>query len=131
MYVPAIKYARPVRLFEIGPYRAILLTDCESEGTIQYAHVLFVHEHGSRMPCFAVAAEIQTALSWFADLDVDRSDVDVGSHVLGVFPGDGHINMGNSDAWADLDTFLLRALELVRQHLAVTEQPRELPLPPA
>jgi hypothetical protein len=38
-----------------------------------------------------------------------------GSHFLGVFDGNGHINQGGSDDWADEEKFTARALQIIRE----------------
>ena len=122
MYLPMITNARPVSRYLIGPYLAVVLTDCESDGMIEYQHVVIVYhidpeaeQDESPMPVMAVAAERSTALQ------------DENSFFLGVFPGDGHLNMGSSTDWGDLGKFTNKALEIIGDHLKVSEAPFLLP----
>lgn len=120
LYLPAISDARHVRSYKIGPYLGTLVTDCQSAGEIEYTHVLFIYQmvplpkKETPPPCvMAVAAEVNSFVGQFGG----------GSHFLGVFPGSGHENWGDSDQWADLDIFADKALEIVQDRLHVSEPP--------
>ena len=47
-----------------------------------------------------------------------RQAVLLGDVILGVFPGDGHLNLGDSDEWSDRERFVERALTIAREHLS-------------
>lgn len=122
MYLPMLTDARVVNRYKIGPYLAVVLTDCKSDGVITYQHVVMVYifetEPGGESrprPVMAVAAE--------------RSEIldDHDSYFLGVFPGDGHLNMGHSSDWANLGKFTTRALEVIAGHLDLTDPPFLIP----
>jgi len=116
MYLPTLKNARPVYHYQIGSYIAVVVTDCESVGMISYTHVLFLLEPRKQEPIFAVAAELN---SFTASISTERL-------FLGVFNGQGHLNLGMSEDWADLDKFTARALKIVTDHFKITETPHPL-----
>ncbi len=119
MYLPALRNARPVYRYRIGDYVAIIMTDCESIGTIQYTHVLFLLDPNQPNPIFAVAAEVNT-------MPAAESET---QSFLGVFPGSRHENHGLSADWADLDKFSARALQIVAERFEIAEPPVLLTLP--
>jgi hypothetical protein len=124
MYMPPILDARHASSYQIGPYLAMVFTDCQSEGPIRYSHVMFVYQIDPAQPekpgqrLMAVAAEVNDSALY--------TGIPGPSHFLGVFPGEGHINMGASDQWADLEAFTQKALEVAAEHLDVAEPPRLL-----
>lgn len=105
-YLPVVEGGRTVGLYEHSGFRAVLRTDLLSPGFITYAHVLFVTGLGSWEPVLAVASEVCA---------VSGS----GTHVLGLFPGNGHANLGMGDEWADLATFREKALDVAGEHLGL------------
>jgi hypothetical protein len=107
-YMPRVVSAQPIREYALGNYRAILFGDIESAGIVQYRYILAVFD-AEGQPCFFVASEVNQS----------REALGGGSHFLGVFPGCGHENLGDSDAWADLETFACRAVEIVKERLAI------------
>lgn len=118
MYLPMLTDARVVNRYKIGPYLAVVLTDCKSDGVIAYRHVVMVYafepEPGGESrpsPVLAVAAEESEML--------EAED----ACFLGIFPGDGHLNLGHSTDWVDLDKFTARALEIIASHLHLTDPP--------
>jgi hypothetical protein len=122
MYLPTIINAKPVSRYLIGNYLAVVLTDCESEGLISYQYAVIVYQmpadaaKGEQpVPMMAVAAEQSDALQ------------DKNSFFLGVFPGDGHMNMGSSPDWGDLTKFTNKALEVIGNHLNVSQPPFLIP----
>ena len=118
MYAPVLKNFRPAYRYRIGNLMLLVVTDCESVGMIQYKHVLYAFRINEAQPIFAVAAEIN---SISAQTDPDRL-------FLGVFPGNGHENLGMSPDWADLDKFTDRALKIVQERFGITQPPTPLPL---
>jgi hypothetical protein len=118
MYLPTLKNARLASRYQIGNYIALIFTDCESAGLIQYTHVLYLLATGESQPCFAVASEMNSmSLQQGAE-----------GRFLGVFPGDGHLNMGLSPDWLDLDKFTAKALQVVADHFHITTPPIALPM---
>lgn len=123
MYLPSISDARIAANYAIGPYLGVLLTDCTSSGMINYLYALMVYavfpdaENTQEQfkPVMAVAAEINNTIQ---QEQGDRACF------LGLFDGQGHRNYGLSTEWADLNTFVERALELTRQELDISEAPR-------
>jgi hypothetical protein len=108
-YFPVIESAEPRRRFPLGKYTAVLLDNIKSAGGVQYRYILVVFNDESEKPCFFVASEVNTMVEAFGG----------GSHFLGVFPGNGHENHGDSDDWADLKKFTERALEIVKERLKI------------
>lgn len=102
-YAPVIKSARPHARFQLGAYEAVLLGDIEPSGVIEYLHILVVFDE-NRVPCFFVAAEVNSMAATFGG----------GSHFLGVFDGEGHSNLGDSNDWADPEKFAAEGLRLAR-----------------
>lgn len=127
MYLPVVVNARLEKRFRVGPYVATLVTDCQmpAQTMIQYRHILLVSQAGDPMfqPFFAVASEISRMI---AELIPDKRNAD--ELFLGIFPGSGHMNMGMSTDWADIEKFTAKALAIVQDHFGVTEAPQELPL---
>ncbi|GAB4338831.1 MAG: hypothetical protein Kow00117_20080 [Phototrophicales bacterium] len=125
MYLPQIKGGRTVSRYTLGAYIVVFVTDCESVGMINYLHVAFVYLPDPTDPenkpqiVMAVAAERSTATEMFMK--------DSSTYFLGVFPGDGHMNLGASPDWADLTKFTRRALEVIAQHLNIQKPPVYIP----
>lgn len=127
MYLPALTNARRVASYVIGPYIGVLLTDCEASGVIDYKHVLFVYLPDPVNPgkppqvVMAVAAELSSMLKPPSDAEQPEA------YFLGVFPGDGHYNLGMSEDWADLEKFAARAVEVARERLEVSRPVMRIP----
>ena len=122
MYMPRIIDARQVASYLLGPYIAMLVTDCQSADRVQYAHILFVYLVDPEQPDGAP----QRVLAVASEVNNTRLPT-VGSHFLGLFPGDGHVNLGASNDWADLEHFRQEALAIAADYLQVTEPPQLLP----
>ncbi len=105
-YIPAIKSATPVAEFEIAGHTALLFDEIVSAGSIQYLYILAVYTPNDE-PCLFIASEVNGMQQRFGG----------GSHFLGLFPGDGHLNLGDSDEWADRDQFVAKALKLAEEQL--------------
>jgi hypothetical protein len=129
MYWPTITDARHVDSFLVGPLLAVLFTDCVSEGTIQYAHVLYVYEPDLKNPpgpgnppplVCCITAEVNAMAA-----ETSGS----GSHFLCMFHDGIHANMGAADDWADLDTFTQKALDVVADQFAIDREPIRMPMP--
>jgi hypothetical protein len=112
-YAPVIGAATPVKRISLpsGKHTAILLDNIESKGSIEYRIILAVFNDQTREPCLFVASEVNAM----------AKELGGGSHFLGLFPGDGHMNYGDSDDWADMGKFEKAAVELAIQHLMAGE----------
>ena len=106
-YTPRIASAEPQARYEVAGREAVLLGNIVSAGMVQYLYLLVVYESDGQ-PCLFDASE----------LNADREAFGGGSHFLGVFTGDGHLNMGDSDEWANQERFVERALAIARERLA-------------
>ena len=51
------------------------------------------------------------------------------SHFLGLFPGEGHVNLGAADEWADMDKFAAKALEIIAEQFSLPKPPEEMEAP--
>jgi len=107
-YSPAISSGRRVREIKIGQFKAELMTDIKSLGSVEYTHILAVFGSDGQ-PVFFTAAEVNSMVEQFGG----------GSHFLGGFDGNGHINMGDDDKWADLETFAEESVKVVKQHFNI------------
>jgi hypothetical protein len=125
MYLPTITDGRRVATYTIGPYIAIVLTDCESTGMIEYKHAVFVYlpdPHDDQVRpqvVMAVAAEL-TPLNL-----TSKQEDQAPAYFLGVFPGDGHRNMGLSTEWGDVNKFTKKAISVIQDHFKITQAPRK------
>jgi hypothetical protein len=117
-YTPVILSSETRREFAIGDYRAALLDNIQSVGGVEYAYILAVRDRSGE-PRLFVASEINAMSGLMAEVTGG------GSHVLGVFPGEGHENLGSSDDWADIDRFTERAVAIAKDRLGIrgTEHP--------
>ncbi len=125
-YWPRIRGGAAVARFKFGSYEAVLAKDMESLGAVKYLYVLLVFKIPERTLRICVSSEKRIGGVLFPSLGTQEPS---GSHVLGLFPGTGHINLGSSDDWADLDKFTVRALALAREHLQVRDEVVELRIP--
>lgn len=124
MYLPNISDARRIATYTLGPYIAVMLDNCKSDGQIEYKYVMFVYlpdpqnavSHNQIV--MAVAAEKSPAL---ITLDPDNP-----AYFLGVFPGDGHLNLGHSTDWGNLELFTKRSLEVIRENLNIAHPARRM-----
>jgi hypothetical protein len=114
-YAPPIIDSRIQQLFAIGDFLAVLHGEIKSEGPVEYLYVLSVHRAEDNTLRLCVASEKNNVPMEGA-----------GSHFLGVFPGDGHENLGLSDEWADRDRFTARALSIAKERLGIVEDPVEI-----
>ena len=105
-YFPTILNAQTVREIDIGKYLLVLLTAVNSSDVVGYAHLLVAFDKTTHEPRFVVAAEKN-----------DTPGAGLESHFLGGFSGKGHINYGESDDWADIEKFEIRAREIVMKEL--------------
>ncbi len=124
MYLPNINDARRIATYTLGPYIAVVLDNCKSDSPIEYKYVTFVYlpdpqnyiTHNQIV--LAVAAE-KAALP-------PHPETGEQAYFLGVFPGDGHLNLGHSTDWGNLELFTKRALEIIRENLNINHPPRRM-----
>lgn len=105
-YFPIIASATPRRRYTFADYHAVLLDQVRSGQTIQYYFVLVIFRGQDEMPCLAVASEYSDEHSKAAPF-------------LGVFPGEGHLNLGTSPEWRVLDKFAAKAVQVALDHLGL------------
>lgn len=105
-YAPQIASANAVARYRVCGRAAVLLGNIVSAGMVQYLYILVVYERDGD-PCLFVASEVNS----------EREALGGGSHFLGVFPGEEHLNLGDSDEWADQERFIARALEIAQERL--------------
>jgi hypothetical protein len=108
-YAPVIKSAKPKQRFPIGKHMAVLLSDIEQAGAVQYRYIMAVFDGDTHNPCFFVASEVNSMAKTLGG----------GSHFLGLFDGDGHANCGTSDDWGDEAKFTAEALRIIRAKFGV------------
>ena len=111
MAFPMFRNAKPLRKHDLGGYEAILLTDIESVGMVQYLYILSVHKKGEERPVFTVTAE--------ENMLAQMGGPGNGSHFLCAFDQGQHLNFGASDDYAMLDRFEKAALAKARERLRV------------
>lgn len=103
LYMPAVESMDRLDGGLLGPdHVAILTGNIKSAGQIQYLYLLTVFERATEQPIYIVASEVNGMRDAFGG----------GSHFLGVFDGRGHLNLGDSDDWADVGLFMKKALAL-------------------
>ncbi len=111
MYMPSIKEAKPLERIRLGGYEIVFLGNIESIGAIRYKYIVVVFKAGDNKPIYFVSSE-ENALA---------KDLGGGSHFLCAFEGEGHMNYGCSDEWADYDTFADRALRMIKERFKIVE----------
>jgi hypothetical protein len=126
VYLPVIESAYQHSGYQMGPYLAVLYTECVSLQAVAYAHALLVYEQRAPgyVPVMAVAAEVNA-------FD-ERGDC---GHFLGIFPGSlgsgvAHSNLGCDEDWADLERFATRALALVADYTGIAQPAQPVALKP-
>lgn len=106
-YFPAIRAARPRRQYRFGGFEAVLLDRVESgHRFIEYHFILLVRTLPAGDVRLAVASEF-------------GSDETRENPFLGVFPGEGHENLGRSIDWRTLERFEARALRIAFERLGL------------
>jgi hypothetical protein len=103
-YAPEFDDATPIAKYALatGRHTAVLLADIKSTGPVEYAFILTVFDDATQQPCLFVASEVNALAATLGG----------GSHYLGLFPGDGHMNFGASNDWADIHLFAREALRI-------------------
>ncbi len=112
MYMPSIKEAKPLERIRLGAYDLVFLGEIESVGAIQYKYILVVYNVGDKKPIYFVSSEANAL----------AGELGGGSHFLCAFEGEGHVNFGCSDEWADYDTFADRALRMVKEKFKLLQE---------
>src|ERR1051326_8132301 len=98
MYAPIVKEATPLRQHEIDAnHTAVLMTDIEAEGDIEYAFLLVVFRNGEKDPILFISSEPKRSGDKMAalleELGLDPSDTpepEAGSHFLCAFVSGNH-----------------------------------------
>lgn len=103
-YAPAIHSAKAINEFEIGKHTAVLFDEIVPLGPVEYRFILAVFDE-QKEPCYYVGSEVNKMAEQFGG----------GSHFLGLFTEEGHVNCGDSDDWADEAKFTAEALRIVRE----------------
>jgi len=106
-YQPRLISSQKVETGKIGEYRYDLNTECQSQGNIQYKHVLFLYALDIDRPCLAITAE--------------HSAYDPGVLLLCVFQGRGHKNLGSLHQIDLLQDFKERAMEVAKGIIRVDD----------
>jgi hypothetical protein len=118
-YTPVILSSETRREFAIGDCRAALLANIQAVGGVEYTYILVVRDRSGE-PRLFVTSEVNALSGEFNALSELMAEVTGGgSHFLGVFPGEGHENLGMSDDWADIDRFTERAVAIAKDRLGV------------
>lgn len=102
MYLPAFKSSETARRYSFKGYSAVLLRNIVATGSVEYRYAMMVYREGESDACYCVASEVNGMAGQLGG----------GSHFLGVFEEDSHVNYGSSDQWADEEKFAQRALGL-------------------
>ncbi|MGF1581556.1 MAG: hypothetical protein ACFCD0_19690 [Gemmataceae bacterium] len=105
-YAPVISAAQTKRTYDIDGHEAVLLGDIAAPGMVQYEYIMVIYDL-EKQPCLFVGSEINE----------EQVTCGGGSHFLGIFPGDGHLNLGSSNEWGDMERFAEKAVELAREHM--------------
>lgn len=117
-YWPGVKGGEPRKRFRFGSYAAVVLSDFEpsDDDEIKYLYVMAVFELPEGKLCLCVASEQSQELLalWERHPEFNPGG---NAHVLGLFDGGGHSNLGTSSDWADLEKFTAKALDVARSHL--------------
>jgi len=107
---PVVKSAKPKRWYRVGKYQACLFGEIESMGFVQYLHIFAVFGEDSKGMYFVTA-----------EVNLLAGGEGAGSHFLCVFDDGKHLNYGDSDQWADEETFVTEALRLAREKFGAEE----------
>jgi hypothetical protein len=106
-YAPLISTAEPLADYLISGRKAVLLGNIVSVGSIRYLYIMAFYDPDGE-PCLFIASEVNSLQAEFGGA----------SHFLGVFPGDGHLNLGDSNDWANRDLFVEQALRIAPRYLS-------------
>ncbi len=121
-YWPRVSGGRTWKHLQLGSYAVQVDTDLVSPGKVRYMYVLYARDSVGELR-LCVASEWNER---HADCLARGEKPQGGSHFMGVFTGEEHLNLGSSDRWSDLEAFTERALEVVREQLGLDDRPLEL-----
>jgi hypothetical protein len=100
-----------------------MLDTIEEEGSIGYEYIIVVFEPGVRDPFLFITSERNDSSAnqeVLLELGMNIDDIAAeksGSHFLCIFDKEGHSNLGDSDAWADMAAFEKAAMSILSQRL--------------
>lgn len=128
---PAITGGTPVSAYLCGDYRAVVSTNIQSIGPIQYPYVMTICLDQSRSPVMFVTAESNTIapeiLKVLAETELDFSDVKLATeHFLGIFDTEGHHTLGQFEEISMVEGFTAIALSTMREHLRLEDEPHQI-----
>ena len=115
-YWPRISKATTLKEYRLGEYRGVLLSEIESLQRVHFQYIFGVYNSAGEM-CYCVASEKEDAAFILAN------NLGTPSFFLGIFPGDGHLNLGTSLDWGDADKFVSKALEIIEKQFGVKAIP--------
>ena len=118
-FSPAITNARVAGAFKLGNNAAVILTDCDSLGLIQYVHMMYVIEPKTRELRLAIAAE-----------EPDKEELRNGrqqGYTLWTFSSEKTGCAGERSAVISLEGFTHTALSIAASFLHIDDQPVEIP----
>lgn len=99
MAIPTFKTALPKRRFKYGEFMVSALAEIDSNDGQDYWFVLAFVPEGQPVPTLCVASQVNT-------------EDDEGSHRLRMYTSNDARDLGASDNWKNLDTFVEAGLEL-------------------
>ncbi len=107
---PRMLYANRLEDIELGGgYEGILFHKIEPADERKYEFILAVH---------FVATE-QTVMFVSSEVNKDGSEQSGDSHVMVLFPGEGHESLGASNDWADVRKFKNEAARVAVDRLGI------------
>jgi hypothetical protein len=116
MKVPKISTAIPQRRYQIGDYFATVLGEIESSDGVDYRYILALVEQGQSQPSLYVTSERNP-----------KGQSEEGSHRLRVISEAMTEDLGTSDLWRDLETFVTEGLSIASMALGLAgEEPLRL-----
>jgi hypothetical protein len=101
-YAPLLESSNPIKEYKVGDYKVTLYDNIISRGPVKYLYMMVALDENEEILAY-VMSEVNPMAKRFGG----------GSHFLGVFNENGHINEGGSDDWADEEKFTARALEII------------------
>jgi len=107
---PKITTAIPLRRYRLAGYSAVVLGDIESPDAGKYRYILAVVPDGETRPSAYVACT-----------RAPRARSSNGSHVLRIVSDTLSEELGQSDAWDDVDAFANEGLKVVARVLGLGE----------
>jgi len=109
-YWPVVKSANHVAGSKLGEKHTVILFDAiVSDGAVEYAFLVGVFDNETQKPVYFVSSEVNKTAKEFGG----------GSHFMGAFDGQGHLNFGSSNDWGDPKKFFPAALKKAAEHFGV------------